>query len=83
MLQNHISLFQIICVRQTQAVAVAVEEELLEQRRVLAAARGLALRHLPREPIEMVGTLSGLPLGRAESINEDIDQRRRASRRNL
>ena len=32
-----------------EAVAMAIEEELLEQRRALAAARGLALRHLPRE----------------------------------
>ena len=64
---------------------MAIDEELLEQRRALAAARGLALRHLPREPIEMIGKQSALPLGRAASINEDIDQRRgeRASRENL
>ena len=68
-----------------EAVAMAVDEEPLEQRRALAAARGLALRDLPREPIEIIGRLSGLPLERAEGINEDIDQRRRARarRRNL
>ena len=61
-----------------EAVAMARNEELLEQRRALAAARGLALRHLPSLAIQMIGNQSGLPLGRAESINEDIDQRRRA-----
>ena len=61
-----------------EAVAMARKEELLEQRRALAAARGLALRHLPSLAIKMIGNQSGLPLGRAESINEDIDQRRRA-----
>ena len=55
---------------------MAIEEELLEQRRALAAARGLALRYLPRESIEIIGKLSGLPLGKAESINEDIDKAR-------
>ena len=59
-----------------EAVATAVEEEILEQRRALPAARGLALRHLPREAIEMIGMLSGLRLQRAESIKEDIDKRR-------
>ena len=57
-------------------VAMAIDEELLEQRRALAAARGLALRYLPRESIEIIGKLSGLPLGKAESINEDIDKAR-------
>ena len=67
-----------------EAFAMAVEEELLEQRRALAAARGLALRHLPREPIEMIGKLSGLTLEKAESINENIDRERRSKeRRNL
>ena len=61
-----------------EAVAMAREEELLKQSRALAAARGLALRHLPREPIEIIGKLSGLPLGRAESINENIDKARRS-----
>ena len=65
-----------------EAIAMARKEELLQQRRALAAARGLALRHLPslqpREPIEIIGNLSGLPLERAASINEVIDQRRRA-----
>ena len=64
-------------VHMREAVAMAIGE-LLEQRRALAAARGLALRHLPSLPIKMIGMLSGLPLGRAESINEDIDQRRGA-----
>ena len=57
-----------------EAVAMAIDEELLEQRRALPAARGLALRHLPREPIEIIGKLSGLPLG----INENIDKARRS-----
>ena len=34
-------------VHMREAVAMARKEELLEQRRALAAARGLALRHLP------------------------------------
>ena len=62
-----------------EAVAMAKNEELLEQRRrALPAARWLAMRHLPREPIEIIGNLSGLPLKKGASINEDIDQRRRA-----
>ena len=65
-------------VHMREAVAMAIDGELLEQRRALAAARGLALRHLPSLAIKMIGNQSGLPLGRAESINEDIDQRRRA-----
>ena len=71
--------------REAVAKAMEEEEELLEQRRrALPAARGLA-RRLPSLAIEKIGRLSGLPLGRAESLNEDIDQRRqaRASRRNL
>ena len=56
-------------------MAVEEEEELLEQRRrALPAARGLTLRYLPREPIEIIGKLSGLPLG----INENIDKARRS-----
>ena len=60
----------------SEVVAMALDEELLEQRRALAAARGLALHHLPSLPIKMIGKQSGLPLGRAENINKDIDQRR-------
>ena len=46
----------------------------------LATARGLALpvHHLPSLPIKMIGKLSGLPLERAESINENIDKARRS-----
>ena len=77
---------QSFSVHMQEAVAMAVKEELLEQRhRTLPAARGLAMRHLPREVTKMIGNLSGLPLGRAESINENIDRRRgaRASRGNM
>ena len=60
---------------------MAVEEELLERRHALAATQGL--QRLPSPSIEMIGTLSGLPLKRAEGINEGIDQRARRSRGNL
>ena len=66
-------------VHMQEAVAMAKNEELLEQRRrALPTARGLAMRHLLREVTKMIGNQSGLPLGRADSINEVIDQRRRA-----
>ena len=64
-----------------EAVTMAVEEELLERRHALAATQGL--QRLPSPSIEMIGTLSGLPLKRAEGINEGIDQRARRSRGNL
>ena len=67
--------------QQREAVAMAIEEELLKQCRALAAARGLAQRYLPREPIEIIGKLSGPPLGKAESINKDIDKARRSKGR--
>ena len=64
-----------------EAVAMAIEKELLEQRRcALAATRGLALHHLPSSAIGMIGKLNGLPLQRAEGTNEGIDQRARQSR---
>ena len=64
-----------------EAVATAIEKELLEQRRALATARGLALHQLPSSAVEIIGTQSGLPLGKAESINEDIDKARRSKER--
>ena len=60
---------------------MAIEEELLDQRRALAAARGLALHHLPSLAIEIIGMLSELQLQRAEGINKGIDQRVRESRK--
>ena len=56
-----------------EAITMAIDEELLEQRRALAAVRGLALLHLPSLPIKMIGKMSRLPLGIAESINEDCE----------
>ena len=37
-----------------EAVAMAIDEELLEQRRALAAARGLTLRHLPSFALKLI-----------------------------
>ena len=61
-----------------EAVDIAVEEELLEQRCALVAARGL--QRLPSSAIEMIGTFSGLPLGKAERA-KGFDTARRS--RNL
>ena len=69
-------------VHTREAVAMAVEEEILEQRRAAALPAARGLHRLPSSAIEMIGTLSGLPLQRAEGINERIDKARR-SRRNL
>ena len=66
-MQIHVRLYM------REAVALAVEEELQDQRRALVAARGL--QRLPSSAIEMIGTLSGLQLQRAEGINEHLVQR--------
>ena len=59
-----------------EAVAMAVEEELLDQRRALVAARGL--QRLPSSAIQQIGMHSGLPLLIAEGINKDIDRARQS-----
>ena len=68
--------------REAVAMVVEEEEELLEQRRrALPAALGLVNHHLPSLAIEKIGRLSGLLLGRAESINEKIDNARESKGR--
>ena len=59
---------------------MARKEELLEQRRALAAAQGLALRHLPSLAIKLENDRKPewTSIGRAESINENIDKARRS-----
>ena len=69
-------------VHMREVVAMAVKEEILEQHRAAALPVARGLHRLPSSAIEMIGTLSGLPLQRAEGINERIDKARR-SRRNL
>ena len=59
-----------------EAVCMAVEEELLEQRRALVTALGLALHHLPSSSIAIIGMLSELQLEGAESIYEDSKQKK-------
>ena len=73
-LQNNVRLFQIICVRQSlwqgrrsysnSVVVRCPQPEGLQFK--------VANRRLPSLAIKMIGKLSGLPSGRAESINEGI-----------